>query len=153
MISVVLFALGLALAPQSARPAVPPAQVPQTVPVTAPPVADPQIAAPTPPPAVSGISVRHRRDQIGVMEGVLSAAVRLGASQIAREMQASGPGPAILVGQPRARGFILDGYGVFFNVFRSSDNILNRLIDFFGFHRCFLNYLIQNTNRVFGTFC
>lgn len=116
MTSVVLFALGLALAPQSAPPVAPPARVPQATPVTAPPAADPQIAVPAPPSAVSIISMRHRRDEIGVMEGVLAAAVRLGASQIAREMQASGPGPAILVGQPRARGFILEGYGVFFNV-------------------------------------
>lgn len=66
--------------------------------------------------AAARAATRHRRDEIGVMEGVLAAAVRLGANQIARAMQASGPGPAILIGQPRARGFILDGYGVFFNV-------------------------------------
>ncbi len=50
------------------------------------------------------------------MEGVLAAAVRLGANQIAREMQSAGPGPSVLIGQPRARGFILEGYGIFFNV-------------------------------------
>ncbi len=56
------------------------------------------------------------------MEGVLAAAVRLGANQIAREMQAAGSGssvltgPSILIGPPRARGFILEGYGIFFNV-------------------------------------
>jgi len=61
-------------------------------------------------------TTRHRRDEIGVMEGVLAAAVRLGANQIAREMQSGGPGASLLIGQPRARGFILEGYGIFFNV-------------------------------------
>jgi hypothetical protein len=73
------------------------------------------VAAPSQ-PATARAATRQRRDEIGVMEGVLAAAVRLGATQIARELQASAPGPAILIGQPRARGFILEGYGVFFNV-------------------------------------
>jgi len=51
--------------------------------------------------------MRFRRRLILAI-GVLALALGTGL--------ASGPGPAILVGQPRARGFILDGYGVFFNV-------------------------------------
>lgn len=104
----VLLALGLTLSPQSVPPA-PPPSAPQTAPVAV-------IPTPPPQPATARAAVRHRRDEIGVMEGVLAAAVRLGAAQIAREMQAAGPGPSGLIGQPRARGFILEGYGIFFNV-------------------------------------
>jgi hypothetical protein len=102
--AVALLALGLTLSPQSAPPA-----APQTAPAAV-------IPAPPLQPAAARAAVRHRRDEIGVMEGVLAAAVRLGAAQIAREMQAAGPGPSGLIGQPRARGFILEGYGIFFNV-------------------------------------
>lgn len=106
MTSVAVLALGLALAPQGVPPA------------TAPPVQQsaPAVAPAAPQSAEARASARHRRDEMGVMEGVLAAAVRLGAAQIAREMQAAGPGPSGLVGQPKARGFILEGYGVFFNV-------------------------------------
>lgn len=59
---------------------------------------------------------QRRRDQIRMMEGVLTEAVRLGAEQLGREMQASSPNLVMLTGTARARGFILDGYGVFFDV-------------------------------------
>ena len=57
-----------------------------------------------------------RRDQIHVMEGVLTAAVRAGAANLARRIQVNEPGSLIVTGTARARGFVLDGYGVFFDV-------------------------------------
>ena len=50
------------------------------------------------------------------MEGVLAQAVRLGAEQVGRRMQAVDPTMSVLIGQARARGFVLEGYGVFFDV-------------------------------------
>jgi hypothetical protein len=57
-----------------------------------------------------------RRDQIRLLEGVLQRAAGLGAEQVARKLQMLEPGVTTLAGQPRARGFVLDGYGVFFDV-------------------------------------
>jgi hypothetical protein len=59
---------------------------------------------------------QRRRDQIQLMEGVLAQAVRLGAEQVGRRMQAVDPSMSVLIGQARARGFVLEGYGVFFDV-------------------------------------
>lgn len=60
--------------------------------------------------------VQRRRDQIQLMEGVLSRAVRLGAEQVNRRMQQLDPTMTVITGQARARGFVLEGYGVFFDV-------------------------------------
>jgi hypothetical protein len=57
-----------------------------------------------------------RREHVNMMEGVLSRAVRTGAEQVSRQMQMANPGVTLFTGQARARGFILDGYGVFFDV-------------------------------------
>ncbi|HUR34199.1 MAG TPA: hypothetical protein VM032_10425 [Vicinamibacterales bacterium] len=59
---------------------------------------------------------QRRRDQIQLMEGVLSRAVRLGAEQVNRRMQSIDPTISVITGQARARGFVLEGYGVFFDV-------------------------------------
>lgn len=59
---------------------------------------------------------QRRRDQIQLMEGVLSRAVRLGAEQVNRRMQALDPSLTTITGQARARGFVLEGYGIFFDV-------------------------------------
>src|SRR3954466_15546458 len=72
-------------------------------------------------PVVIGAQVRppdaqRRRDQIQLMEGVLSRAVRLGAEQVNRRMQSMDPTLMVITGQARARGFVLEGYGVFFDV-------------------------------------
>jgi hypothetical protein len=56
------------------------------------------------------------RYQIAVMEAALEQAVRLGASQMNLQLQAAGPDMVFLTGSPRARGFRLDDYGVFFHV-------------------------------------
>ena len=72
-------------------------------------------------PAAVGAQMRpndeqRRRDQIQLMEGVLSRAVRLGAEQVNRRMQSIDPTISVITGQARARGFVLEGYGVFFDV-------------------------------------
>jgi hypothetical protein len=59
---------------------------------------------------------QRRRDQIQLMEGVLSRAVRLGAEQVNRRMQSIDPTMSVITGQARARGFVLEGYGIFFDV-------------------------------------
>jgi hypothetical protein len=59
---------------------------------------------------------QRRRDQIQLMEGVLSKAVRLGAEQVNRRMQSIDPTMSVITGQARARGFVLEGYGIFFDV-------------------------------------
>ena len=56
------------------------------------------------------------RYQLAVMEGALVAAVQLGAQTMTRQMQASMPQVLLMSGSARARGFRLDGYGVFFDV-------------------------------------
>jgi len=73
-------------------------------------------------PAVSQGQARsrddqRRRNQIRLMEGVLVQAVRLGAEEVSSEMEKFEPaGVTMLSGIPRARGFVLDSYGVFFDV-------------------------------------
>ena len=60
---------------------------------------------------------QRRRNEIRMIEGVLVQAVRLGAEEVSKEMQRFEPaGVTVLTGVPRARGFLLDGYGVFFDV-------------------------------------
>ena len=51
-----------------------------------------------------------------MMEGVIVAAVRNGAEGLARQLQVAEPGSLIVTGTARARGFALEGYGVFFDV-------------------------------------
>jgi hypothetical protein len=59
---------------------------------------------------------QRRRNQIQTMEGVLTRAVRSGAEDLARRMQSRDPSLMLFTGQARARGFVLEGYGVFFDV-------------------------------------
>jgi hypothetical protein len=60
---------------------------------------------------------QRRRDQIRIMEGVFVQAVRLGAEDVSRQLERFEPaGVTVLSGIPRARGFVLEGYGVFFDV-------------------------------------
>lgn len=57
------------------------------------------------------------RDQIRMMEANLTQAVRLGAQSVSRRLQAAEPGSSLFVtSDARARGFVLDGYGIFFDV-------------------------------------
>jgi hypothetical protein len=57
-----------------------------------------------------------RQQQVRMMEGLIVAAVRNGAESLARQLQVAEPGSLIITGSARARGFALDGYGVFFDV-------------------------------------
>jgi len=59
---------------------------------------------------------QQRYDQIRVMEGTLTGAVSLAATQVAREVQSNTPGATLFTGGARAKGFTLDGYGAFFYV-------------------------------------
>lgn len=56
------------------------------------------------------------RFQIAAMEGVLERAVQLGARQLSQQVQAMGSDVLITSTAARAKGFWLDGYGVFFDV-------------------------------------
>ena len=61
-------------------------------------------------------AMEARRDAMHVMEGVLTASVRSGAAQLNRRIQAIQPSLMVLSGDARARGFLIEGYGVFFDV-------------------------------------
>jgi hypothetical protein len=56
------------------------------------------------------------RFQMAAMEGVLEAAVQLGAKRLSQQVQAVSPDMLFIAGAARAKGFRLDGYGVFFDV-------------------------------------
>jgi hypothetical protein len=60
---------------------------------------------------------QRRRNHVRIMEGVLVQAVRLGAEEVSKELARFEPaGVTVLSGMPRARGFVLDGHGIFFDV-------------------------------------
>lgn len=82
---------------------IPAAQTPQ------PPVAAP--AATAAPQAPSS-----RRRDISRMERVLTQALQEGAQDLARQLKVREPNSAFVTGTGRARGFVLDGYGIFFDV-------------------------------------
>ena len=82
-------------------------------------------AAPAPPqapatdqgaPVQETAAAQRRRNQIQIMEGVLTRAVRSGAEDLARRMQSRDPSLMLFTGQARARGFVLEEYGIFFDV-------------------------------------
>jgi hypothetical protein len=56
------------------------------------------------------------RFQISAMEGVLERAVQLGGRRLSQQVQAVSPDMLFLAGAARAKGFWLEGYGVFFDV-------------------------------------
>jgi hypothetical protein len=72
----------------------------------------------TPPPALSRPTdaAQKARYQLRVMEGVLENAVQHGIRTVGQQMRVVTP-DLIFIGAPsRARGFRLDGFGVFFDV-------------------------------------
>lgn len=80
--------------------------------------AAPVAAQPVPvvrPSAASDQQVRMRY-QIGVMERVLEQAVQHGAQMTGRQMPSLTPNLWLFAGPVRARGFLLEGYGLFFDV-------------------------------------
>jgi hypothetical protein len=56
------------------------------------------------------------RQRISMMEGALERAVSNGAQNMLRQVKSVMSDPPMLTGVPEARGFRLDGYGVFFDV-------------------------------------
>ena len=70
--------------------------------------------AQTPPPEADQVKARQK---ISMMESVLESAVANGADSLMRRVRAVMPPDALmLTGAPSARGFRLEGYGVFFDV-------------------------------------
>jgi hypothetical protein len=63
-------------------------------------------------------SEQKRRNNIQVMEGVLTRAGVIAAEHIATQLQQLDPSMTVFIGDrsARARGFVLEGYGVFFDV-------------------------------------
>lgn len=57
-----------------------------------------------------------RRGAVRMMEAVLSRAVLTGAERLATQLRSGNPNLSFFTGQARARGFVLEGYGVFFHV-------------------------------------
>ena len=89
-----------------------------TTPVEPPPVAQaPQSpAASTPVVAVPAAKPESRRDEVRAMEVFLLQALQKGAQDLAKLLKMSDPTSSFTTGQGRARGFVLEGYGVFFDV-------------------------------------
>jgi hypothetical protein len=88
--------------PMAAEPQAPEAQQPPS----------PQAA-----PATSGKQTPDsRRDDIRMMESVLTQALQKGAQDLARLLRVNQPNSAFVTGTGRARGFVLEGYGMFFDV-------------------------------------
>ena len=74
-------------------------------------LAAPAAAAAQERPAVDG-----RRHALRMMEAVLVRSVLTGAEHLAEQLAGGNPNMSFFAGQARARGFMLDGYGVFFHV-------------------------------------
>lgn len=70
-------------------------------------------AAPAGEPPRDAARVRY---QIRILEGVLENAVEEGARVLGRDLREVSPGLLFFSGPARARGFRLEGYGVFFDV-------------------------------------
>ena len=69
-----------------------------------------QAPAPKPDPQVAA------RYELAIMEDVLERAVQRGARMMGRQLQGAMPQMLLLGGDARARGFRLEGYGIFFDV-------------------------------------
>jgi hypothetical protein len=81
------------------------------------PLAAPRQAPPVAPSAASDAAARaSRRQDIRSMEVLLTQALQTGAQDLARQLKVSEPNSAFVTGTGRARGFILDGHGIFFDV-------------------------------------
>jgi len=105
--------------PPQAEPKPAPAAIQPSgqVPVVPPAAAESIVPAPTELPPLTGADLRRRRDAIDALEGMLPTKVRSGAKDTMREIEAVSPGLNLLTtSAPRARGFHLEGYGVFFYV-------------------------------------
>ena len=59
---------------------------------------------------------RTRQDKISIMEGTLERSVGVAARQVAKGVRSVDSSASLMFGDPRAKGFPLDGHGVFFYV-------------------------------------
>ena len=59
---------------------------------------------------------RTRQDKISIMEGTLAASVGVAARQVAKGVRSVDSNASLMFGTARAKGFLLEGYGVFFYV-------------------------------------
>jgi hypothetical protein len=73
-------------------------------------------AQPAAAPQATPSRAANLRHQIYLMEGALARAVNFGAASLNQEIRAVMPDMMVLAGESTARGFHLDGYGVFFDV-------------------------------------
>lgn len=64
-------------------------------------------------PVSPGPEQVRRHEQINLFEGALERAVRNAAGRVARDVQSRNSGANFMTGDAHAKGFILDGYGVF----------------------------------------
>jgi hypothetical protein len=55
----------------------------------------------------------RRHEELSVFEGTLTGAVNLAAHRVAKEVQSRTPSANLFSGNARAKGFALEGYGVF----------------------------------------
>src|SRR4051812_12703380 len=55
----------------------------------------------------------HRHEQISLLEGTLVGAVRFAAGRVAKDVQSRTNNTNFFAGEARAKGFTLDGFGVF----------------------------------------
>lgn len=79
--------------------------------------AQPQTQAAPPPAAPSARPAPDpRRQDIQMMEVALTRALQTGARKLAQMLRVAEPSSAFVMSTGRARGFILDGYGFFFDV-------------------------------------
>ena len=68
------------------------------------------------PPATTAPRAGASKTDIQQMETLLTNALQKGAQDLAQRMQANQPGSRFVTGTGRARGYALEGYGVFFDV-------------------------------------
>ena len=105
------------------------------------------IAAGAPAFAQAPAAAPNSRDDVKMMEGVLTNAVRTGAETLARQMQFTEPGSIIVTGTARARGYVLDGYGFFFVVdvpMMKQSVVWSRLVLLREQEREFLRQIVAN---------
>ena len=89
----------------------------QVLPAPAEPSPAAQTAPPPPQPAPKPEErERASRQNIRSMEVLLTEALQTGAKSLARQLKGISPESAFVTGTGRARGFILDGHGIFFDV-------------------------------------
>jgi hypothetical protein len=110
--SIVLTALACAVPAraQDTPPAAPEQQIQAPAAAAVAPVQAP------PRPSAPAANLADMRHHIYVMEGALARAVDYGAKQLNRQILQVMPGVFMLEGEARARGVLLESYGVFFDV-------------------------------------